>query len=430
MRLLAILLLSAAVSAAPREWGDSTRDVYIDGKLDRRAQTLVTSSPRMLAVVCGEEVMLLDPEAGTASAISKSSFTFSADRTSATSDPDLKPTADGAVVRPDPATYYATLNGGRSLVLAAHQSKAGAMTIEELWETVPVWKSIAEHYQPDAAAVERLRAIGEPVELEIVFATWCGDSKQYVPRLLKSIEAANNPNIRVELTGIGPEFLEPMSVVQGDNITNVPTVIVRNDDAREIGRVVETPACPTMEGDVADILGGAPKPHPGRIERGPLVTSGTYVLRDARRRDKGTESFEIYERPGGGKVVHSVIAKRDGTSVETWASIDDKNVPRYVEITSRGATTTRTRFRGDGKTFTAHSRGTPGGIVDQTMVMPAALITPATVTYAWARDAVQVYEVPESGIGTMRSVTFEVADGDVPKIVRFEDGSSRVLRRR
>ena len=173
------------------------------------------------------------------------------------------------------------------------------MTIEELWETAPVWRSIADVYQPDGAIVERLRAIDRPVTLQVVLATWCGDSRQHVPRLLKSIAAAANPNVRVELTGIGPGFTTPMDVVVGQNITNVPTVIVRRGD-RELGRIVETPAGASVESDVVDIVAGTPRHHPSRYERGAMLTSGTYLLRDARKRHAGTERFELYERPGGG----------------------------------------------------------------------------------------------------------------------------------
>lgn len=422
---LVVLVLLSVLSSPAREWRDSIRDVYVDGKIDRSAQTLVTSSPRMIAVVCGDEVLLFDPESKAVTRALKSDFSFAADRTTATT-AAIPGERVGELTQAD-TTLHATIDG-KNVLVATHQSKAGAMTIEELWQTAPVWRAIAEHYEPDGAVVERLRAIATPMRLQVVMATWCGDSRQHVPRLLKAIERANNPHLTVEVIGIGPDFLSPMQLVQGENITNVPTVIVRNG-AGEIGRFVETPAAKTIEEDIADIAAGTPKPHPGRHERGALLTRGTYVLRDARRRHQGTETFEIYERPGGGQVVHSVIRKRDGSSVETWAGIDAEKKPRFVETTHRATTATRTRFRGDGETWSAHSRGATGGIVDQTVTMPPALITPATVTYAWARTAASVYEVPESGIGATRAAKFRVGEGDVPKFVRLEDGSSRSLRR-
>jgi hypothetical protein len=413
MRLL-LLLMATVLSTAPREWRDSIRDVYIDGNLDRSAQTLVTSSPRMFAVACGDRVVFFDPQSSEVSSAPKSEFVFSKDRMTATSAAEPKAERAGKVVKANDSTYLATLDG-KTVLITAHQSKAGPMSLEELWQTAPVWRAISEAYEPDPAMIERLRRIEQPVRLQIVLATWCGDSRHHVPRLLKSIERANNPNLSVELIGIGPEFTTPMATVQGENITNVPTVIVRSGE-KEIGRFVETPAAATIEEDIADIVSGTPKLHPSRHERGALKTSGTYLLRNARRRVEGTEQFEVYE-----KIVHSVIRKTDGTSIETWAS------PTFVEITSRGTSVTRARFRRTDKTWSAESRGAAGGIVDQTLVTPDALITPATVTYAWARNAAQAYVIPEHGMGEVRAVKARVAEGDVPKFVKLEDGSTRKL---
>ena len=417
MHTLITLLLAATIAAGPRTWNDSIRDVYVDGKLDRTAQTLTGSSSRLIAVVCGDDVLLFDPESKAVSRMARAEFAFTPDRTSATSNSDGEPA--GTLVSPDGTTFVANA-AGKTIIVAPHQSKAGAMTVEELWDTAPVWKRVAETYEPDGAIVERLRAIQEPMRLQVVLATWCGDSRQHVPRLLKAIERANNPRITVELTGIGPEFLSPMAVVQNENITNVPTVIVRRGSS-EIGRFVETPAGATIERDIADIAEGKAKVHPGRYERGPLISSGTYLLRDARRRHEGTERFELYERPGGGLIAHSLISKPNGTSVETWAAIDGEKKPRFVEVTHRGATATRTRYRRAGDTWAAHSRGAEAGIVDQTVAMPDAVIAPATITYWWARDAARIYVAGENGIGSMKRVAFKI-DGEN---VRLADGSTR-----
>ena len=417
------LVLAAAVAAGPRTWTDSIRDVWVDGRLDRSAQTLTTSAPRMIAVVCGEEVLLLDLETQAVSKLPKDGFAFSADRTSATGHGVAERV--GQLVSPDGATFVAEA-GATTLVVAPHRSKAGPLSVEELWETAPVWRAIAETYEPDGAIVERLRAIAEPVTLQIVLATWCGDSRQHVPRLLKAIERAGNANITVELTGIGPDFLSPMDVVQDTNITNVPTVIVRRG-AEELGRFVETPAGTTVEGDVADILGGTPKRHAGRYERGPLLSSGTYLLRDARRRVEGTERFEVYERPGGGLIAHSLITKGGGVTVETWAAVDAEQEPRFFEVTHRDGTVTRTRYRRAGEIWSALSRGGDGGIIDQTVAMPDAVVAPATVTYLWAAGASRVYRAAENGVGAMARAEFVVDGGGN---VRFADGASRTLVRR
>ncbi|HEY0158409.1 MAG TPA: thioredoxin family protein [Thermoanaerobaculia bacterium] len=404
---LAVLLVTNTTTPTTREWRDGIRDVYIDGKLERNAQTLSSSSPRMIAVVCGEEVLLLDPETQEVARAAKSQFTFTPDRTKATTT-DLVTVPAGKAVKSG-TTYLAA-----SVLVTQHQSKAGAMTIEELYETAPVWRAIADHYQPDQALVQRLRSIGAPVKLEVVLATWCGDSRQHVPRLLKSIAEAANPNITVELIGIDSDFHQPMEVIAGRNITNVPTVIVTRE-GREVGRVLETPASATVEDDVCDIVAGTPKPHPGRLDRGALLSSGAYVLRDSRRRIEGTEVFEVYE-----KATHSTITRRDGRVIETWAT------PTYVEVTTRGDRMTRTRFRGDGENWTAVSRGA-NGILEQVVAAPAAFVSPATLSYAAARDAKEVFVVPERGMGAVGVLEARVGAGTVPAFVKFADGSLRTL---
>jgi len=425
---LPVILSFLAALNAPREWRDSIRDVYIDGKLERGAQTLTTSGPRMIAVVCGDEVLLFDPEKNAVARVPKSEFTFAADRVSATTSTELASTAPSAtMIAPNHDTMIASVDG-KSVVVSSHQSHAGPMTLDELWATAPTWRAIAESYQPDDALVARLKAIDEPMHLEVVMATWCGDSRQHVPRLLKSIATANNPNITVDLIGVGPEFVTPMETIAGDNITNVPTVIVERNGV-ELGRFVETPANGTIEDDVCDIEAGTPKSHPSRYERGALLRSGTYEWRNRRRGVEATETFEIYERPGGGTMVHSLVAKRDGATIETWSSRDAEHKVRVLEVTHRDATTTRTRFRRTGNEWSATSRGTSGGIIDQTAAGPEAFVAPATLTYAWARGASEAYVVPECGVGASAPLHVKVAEGDVPKWVKFADGSVRKLVR-
>jgi len=75
MPLIALVLLSV-LSTSPVELRDSIRDVYIDGALDRNAQTLTASTSRLIAVVCGDEVLLLDPEKLTVARAPKSQLTW------------------------------------------------------------------------------------------------------------------------------------------------------------------------------------------------------------------------------------------------------------------------------------------------------------------------------------------------------------------
>jgi hypothetical protein len=428
--LLALALVSATSplfsSSSPREWTDSTRDVWLDGKLDRNVQTLSSTAPRMLAIVCGEEVVILDSDAKSVSRAKKADFTFTADRTKATS-AEIPREAVAPLARPDGSTYFAQVDG-KAILVTAHQSPSGAMTVEHLWDTVPVWRSIADAYKPDDKTVARLRAITEPVRLQIVLATWCGDSKYHVPRLLRAVELADNPNLVVELIGVGPDFTTPMEVVQKEHITNVPMVIVRRGD-REVGRMMETPAAATAADEIADIVAGEQKPHPGRITRRNKLAEGTYVWRG---RKKARETFELYDTEKGGLIAHSVIS-RGADTIETWAALDKDRRPVSAEVTYRvDGKLTRVRSRRDGDRWISISRGGDGGIIEQTLLVPDSFVTPATALYGYAtKEAFIIRDDVPTGIGAMAGIEFHAKAHDtdlrVPQIVKFADGSSRKL---
>ncbi|HVR41080.1 MAG TPA: thioredoxin family protein [Thermoanaerobaculia bacterium] len=437
MRALAFFLSLLAATTppattSPRKWNDTTRDVYVGGKLDRNVQTLVAAdSPRIYAVLCGDEVLILDPEKQEVARAPRSAFTLSADRTTATTEGELTRERVGALLHPDSSTYLAD-NDGKAMLIASHQSKAGPMTIDELWATVPVWRAIAEQYEPGEAVVARLRAIKEPTRLQVVMATWCGDSKQYVPRLLKSVEKAANPNLTVEITGVGPEFLSPMDLIVRENITNVPTVIVRRNE-KEIGRFVETPATSTVEEDIAGILEGTPRAHPSRYERGIQRANGTYELRDRRGNPLGNETFELYDGLTGGIVVHSVLKKTDVT-IETWAGLNKEWSPRFAEVTYRGdGKTTRARYRADGDKWVAWSRGTTG-IIEQTLPLPQnfTVVAPATATFGWPMfhagrgAATSAYFIPESPRNGIGATTVVAVRSRGSKMYRFPNAPRRL----
>ena len=277
MRLNTILLLTAFFVLAsvhaqtpktpPINWNDSTRDVYIDNELDRDAQVLTASSPSRLALISKrlESALVLNVTEQTVSTIPKDAFQFEPDRTAATSDAPMQ--VVGKFTRVDGPIYFFVASG-KPILIRAHPGVTGEMSLNKLWETVPVWRSVMMNYQPNAEAVSEIKGNDKETKVTLAFGTWCPDSKNYVPRLLKAINNAASDKIQVKLIGIDNQFREPVASVQPLAITNVPTVIVERG-GREIGRIVETPASETIEEDLAAILNGKRLIHNGRSERGP-----------------------------------------------------------------------------------------------------------------------------------------------------------------
>src|SRR5205085_11191004 len=117
-------------------------------------------------------------------------------------------------------------------------------------------------------------------DITVVLGTWCGDSKNHVPKLIRAVHAAANPHLKLKFVGLAARFAEPMETIQDRNILNVPTVIVERG-GRELGRIVETPGGKSVEADLAAILAEKPNEHHGRWERKERLASGTYAWKDA-----------------------------------------------------------------------------------------------------------------------------------------------------
>lgn len=448
--LILALALPTVAFAAPEpettKWNDTIRDIYIDGHLDRSTQQLASERRLVLLPASGNAVMLDVPN-GEASIVDRNAFSVAEDHTFAMAPKTLARTVVGPLAAVGDGTLVANVEG-HNYIVTSHQSHVGPMTADDVWKTAPTWKAIYDHYTPDAEVVKSLAAITTPTHLEVICATWCGDSKRYVPRLLKAVHDAANPKLSVSLFGIGNDFKQPMELIQTQRIINVPIVIVTRD-GKELGRFIETPATTSVELDIAAIANGITPQHPGRYERKELLGRGTYELENGRGVADGFESFEIYRSPEGGILLHDVIDRSAAGSTETWAGLDDHHAPDFAEVTERnGDHVVRTRYHADKGNWIVNSRSDEGGIVQQSMTAPAAVSLPATPTLGWLLygrkgDAVSAYVVDErspNAVGKLATLRvrqagekFTVGDAvitvsgelNLPRLVELPDGARR-----
>jgi len=106
-------------------------------------------------------------------------------------------------------------------------------------------------YEPDNAVMSLLKPELADIEVVVVLATWCGDSKEQVPRFLKMLDdAAFNPD-KCTMIGVDSQKLARVVDVSVYDITRVPTFIFYRNEI-EIGRIVETPL-QTLESDLLKI---------------------------------------------------------------------------------------------------------------------------------------------------------------------------------
>lgn len=441
---LVLCAVAGAARAASYEtftWNDATRDVYIDNEVDRAAQVLMLDTPRRVAVISPrlDRAVVLDVSARTVNLMAKDAFRMAGDRASATSDGSAQMQQAGKFAQVDGSTYLFALDG-RPVLIKPHPGLTGEISEERLLETVPVWRSLMDAYKPAPEAVSDLKAIDADASVTVVLGSWCPDSKNYVPRLLKALHEAGNQKLRVNLIGIDSQFHDPMPTIQQRRVINVPTLIVERG-GREIGRVVETPASDAMEKDLAAILNGRQQPHPGRWERGPKVAQGVYVYKDESGRERGKERWELYSTSEGGSLVHSEVTSGDMVT-EIWHRVDAARKPSMVEITKyRGADLARTRYRFGERSLTARLRGNDSGVIEQTLSVPEryAFTSQAVAAEGWgwtedakAGGASVRYVAPlrlDTTVGTLQQVSVEAKGDEQVRVPAGEFRSRHFVRR-
>lgn len=255
----ASLNLTTAQSTADKlVWTDSTKDVSINGIVDRNSQVLSSEATGRIALLSPklEYAVMLDPSTNTVSVGSKRYFNFNADRASAWSEPDPAARVIGRYTQPDESTYTFSVDT-YNVTISQHQGLIGETDTAHIFEIVPVWRSLMEAYQPDMPSVAAISTCGVDTDVTVALATWCSDSKQHIPRLLKTLEFAGNSRIHVRLVGVGRKLREPADFVNQYKIVKVPTIIVERKGV-EVGRIVENPTSKTIEEDLAALLDAPP----------------------------------------------------------------------------------------------------------------------------------------------------------------------------
>lgn len=106
-------------------------------------------------------------------------------------------------------------------------------------------------YTPDFSIMAQLKTALSDIQIIIVLATWCGDSKEQVPRFLKVLDQADFEPERCIMIGVDTQKLARDLDVSVYDIDRVPTFIFYRNEV-EIGRIIETPKS-TLESDMLKI---------------------------------------------------------------------------------------------------------------------------------------------------------------------------------
>lgn len=113
-----------------------------------------------------------------------------------------------------------------------------------------------DNYVVDSITIEKIKPLLKKKKMDLFMGTWCGDSKQEVPRMIKILLAAGMDTSNLSIIAVGNSAdmykKSPQGEEIGLNIRRVPTLIVY-EKKKEIGRFIEYPV-ESIEKDLLRIL--------------------------------------------------------------------------------------------------------------------------------------------------------------------------------
>ncbi|HKQ98645.1 MAG TPA: thioredoxin family protein [Candidatus Polarisedimenticolia bacterium] len=103
----------------------------------------------------------------------------------------------------------------------------GPVTFDTLVADRIEYREGMKAYEPNKTAIDAIKASKKPVEIEAYFGTWCPHCKMYMPKFLRVIQDAGNPNIKLTLVGVPKDFGNKEGPWAGKNIQAIPAVMVK-----------------------------------------------------------------------------------------------------------------------------------------------------------------------------------------------------------
>ena len=109
-----------------------------------------------------------------------------------------------------------------------------------------------DEYTPKRKFVKKIRKQEPEYIIVLVLATWCGDSKEQVPRFYRILDEAGIPENIMNVICVDGQKAGGEISLENYHIERVPTFIFYRN-GKEIGRIIETPEA-SLEEDMWDII--------------------------------------------------------------------------------------------------------------------------------------------------------------------------------
>lgn len=132
----------------------------------------------------------------------------------------------------------------------------GVLSRETVDSLVNVWPEASAGDDRWKEVVVKLRQVDPGARVEVFLGSWCDDSQQEIPRLMKILEGLEGQEpFTVRFVGVDKEKREPAAEIEARQVRFLPTIVVSRG-GREVGRIVQRPAR-TLEKDLLRLLDGS-----------------------------------------------------------------------------------------------------------------------------------------------------------------------------
>lgn len=113
-----------------------------------------------------------------------------------------------------------------------------------------LFKASYDEYNVDKNIIKNIKQVlnNKVLNVLVLAAEWCPDSRQNVPALAKIAESIKSIRISIHEVNKGDELSTKFGLIK------IPTIIFYDEDWNELGRIIENPSTGSIERDLEQIL--------------------------------------------------------------------------------------------------------------------------------------------------------------------------------
>ena len=109
-----------------------------------------------------------------------------------------------------------------------------------------------ENYKVDTLTLRPIHNLKGKYLFKLFMATWCSDSKSFVPKFLKIFDFLGIPNNRLEIIAVNKDKSYPQKLLSQYGVVYLPTLIIVKRN-KEVNRIEEFSVA-SIEKDMVQIL--------------------------------------------------------------------------------------------------------------------------------------------------------------------------------